>query len=165
MPAKKQRTANEHRINLGVLVISFAIVYLVALIGSIFTANAVKSDWYRSIKPSITPPNYVFPIVWSILFFLIALSLYFSWIKADKKQKSSIILVYGINFLLNVMWSILYFGMKNPLIAFFDIIALLVSIIAMIKVGYKIDKKTVYMLAPYLLWVGFATILNLLTMT
>jgi len=64
---------------------------------------------------------------------------------------------------LNIMWSGFYFGMRNPLIAFFDIIALLVSIIAMINVSYKIDKKAAYLLIPYLLWVGFATILNLFT--
>lgn len=162
MPRKKQKRG-KCKINWKVLIVSLAIVYLVALIGSIFTTNAVKSNWYQLIKPSITPPNYVFPIVWSILFFLIAISLYISWTKADKKQNNNIILVYSINFLLNIMWSAFYFGMKNPLIAFFDIIALLVSIIAMISVSYKIDKKTAYLLVPYLLWVAFATILNLLT--
>lgn len=159
----KKKIVKKSSVNWKVLVVSFAIVYLVALVGSIFTTGAVKSPWYNMIKPSITPPNYVFPIVWSILFFLIGLSLYFNWINANKKQKSSIVLVYGINFLLNILWSILYFGMRNPLISFFDIIALLVSIIAMISVSYKTDKKAAYLLVPYLLWVGFATILNLLT--
>ena len=166
MPRKKQKSNKgnkNHKINWKVLIVSFAIVYLVALVGSIFTMNAVKSSWYNMIKPSITPPNYVFPIVWSILFFLIALSLYFNWINADKKQKSSIVLIYGINFILNILWSVLYFGMKNPLIAFFEILALLVSIISMLSVSNKISKKAAYLLIPYLLWVGFATILNLLT--
>jgi benzodiazapine receptor len=153
----------KHKINWKVLIICLIIVCAVALIGSIFTTKAVKSEWYQSIKPSITPPNWVFPVVWTILFFLIALSLYISWVKANKKQKNDVILIYGINFILNIMWSVFYFGMKNPLIAFFEIIALLVSIIAMIGVSNKISKKAGYLLIPYLLWVGFALILNLLT--
>ena len=159
----KNRKTKIRSINWKILIVSLAIVYLVALIGSIFTPNAVKSRWYDSIKLGITPPDWVFPIAWSILFFLIALSLYFSLITANKKQKNSIVLVYGINFFLNILWSVLYFGLKNPLIALFEIIALLVSIIAMIQVSYKIDKKAAYLLIPYLLWVAFATILNLLT--
>jgi translocator protein len=161
--SKVKARNNRGKINWRILITSLAIVYLVAFIGSIFTMSAVNSSWYNLIKPSITPPNYVFPIVWSILFFLIALSLYFNWITADKKEKSNIILVYGINFFLNILWSVLYFGMKNPLIAFFDIIAMLVSIIAMISVSNKISKKAAYLLIPYLGWVCFATILNLLT--
>ena len=159
----KNRKTKIRSINWKILIVSLAIVYLVALIGSIFTPNAVKSRWYDSIKLGITPPDWVFPIAWSILFFLIALSLYFSLITANKKQKNSIVLVYGINFFLNILWSVLYFGLKNPLIALFEIIALLVSIIAMIQVSYKIDKKAAYLLIPYLLLVAFATILNLLT--
>ena len=53
-----------------VLIISLIIVYAVAFIGSIFTSANTNSDWYQSIKPALTPPNFVFPIVWNILFFL-----------------------------------------------------------------------------------------------
>ena len=83
------------KINWKVLIISLISVYAVAFIGSIFTTSAVKSAWYQSIKPAITPPNWVFPVVWNILFFLIALSLYFVWvsIKNIKKVKSLLIIV------------------------------------------------------------------------
>jgi len=151
------------KINWKVLISCLIIVYAVAFIGSIFTSGAVKSPWYESVRPAITPPNLVFPVVWTILFFLIALSMYLSLINSNKKQKSSIILIYGINFLLNILWSFLYFGIKNPLIAFFEIFALLISIIAMIKISSKISKKAGYLLIPYLLWVCFAIILNYLS--
>lgn len=153
----------KNKINWKVLIICLIIVCVVAFIGSIFTSGAVKSGWYQSIKPSITPPNWVFPVVWTTLFFLIALSLYFNLISANKKQKNDIILVYGINFVLNITWSAFYFGMKNLLISFFEIIVLLVSIIAMIGVSNKISKKAGYLLIPYLLWVGFASVLNYLS--
>jgi len=152
------------KINWKILIITLIIVYAVAFIGSLFTSPATDTEWYNSIKPSITPPNWVFPIVWNILFFLIALSLYFAWINAKNKNiKKKIALVFGINFFLNIFWSILYFGLKNPVASFIEIIFLWFSIIAMIYITYKVDKKAAWLLVPYLLWVGFAVILNFLS--
>lgn len=163
MPIKKQKKT-KGKINWKVFIIIFAIVFLVALIGSIFINSAVKSRWYNIVMPSIAPQRYIFPIVWNILFFLIFISLYINWTKANKKQKDNIILVYTANFSFNILWTFFYFWLINSLIAFFDMMALLVSIIAMIDVSYRIDKKAAYLLIPYLLWAGFATILNLITM-
>ena len=150
-------------INWKILISSLLIVYAVAFIGSIFTSQNTDSEWYQSIKPDITPPNWVFPIVWNILFFLIALSLYFAWINAKNPQKKKIALVFGINFILNILWSVFYFGMQNPLIAFIEIIFVLISILSMIFTTYKINKTSSYLLIPYLLWVGFASVLNYLS--
>jgi len=140
-----------------------AISYLAAFVGSLFTSQSVKSTWYESIKPSITPPNWVFPVVWGILFFLIGLSMYFAWINSKKSDRKSIAIAFGINLALNIIWSILYFGMKSPLSAFFDIILLIASIIYLIIVLKKIDKTAAYLLIPYLVWVSFAAVLNLLS--
>jgi translocator protein len=151
------------KIKWKVLIVSLIVVYLVAFLGSIFTSPNTSTEWYESIKPSITPPSWVFPVVWNILFFLIALSLYLAWISAKKNQKEGIILVFGINFALNILWSVLYFGMKNPTASFIEIFFLLASIVSMILVTYKINKTSSYLLWPYLIWVCFATILNYLT--
>lgn len=146
---------------LKALVASFMIVTIVAVIGSFLTGNT-KTIWYESIKPSVTPPNYVFPIAWTILFILIALSLFYSWISArDKKVVAG---AFGINLVLNVLWSLFFFYLKNPFMGFVSIILLLLSIIVMIRVSYKIDRKAGLMLVPYLLWVGFATVLNYLVL-
>jgi len=156
------------------------IVILTASLGSLFTSSAVNSPWYQTIKPSITPPNYVFPIAWGILFFMIALSLYFAWTNAKKrpetkfparrkltsflaKQKKIVAAVFGINLVLNVLWSALYFGMKNPLLGFCDIVLLWISILAMIIALWKIDRISSYLLVPYFLWVSFASVLNFLS--
>src|SRR4030043_1975897 len=112
------------------LIASFVAVYLVAALGSIFTVGNTSGEWYESIKPSITPPGWVFPIVWNILFFLIALSLYFAWI-SEKKQKGKIMFVYGINFILNILWSILFFTLKQPKFAFIELLFLCLSIVSM----------------------------------
>lgn len=151
------------RINYKVLILSFVIVFAIAFIGSIFTSGNTNSEWFNSIKPSITPPNYVFPIVWNIIFALIALSLYFSWTNSSKKQKKKIAFVFGINLILNAFWSFLYFGIQNPGFALIEIFFLWVSIISMLVLTYKIKKISFYFLIPYFLWVSFAIYLNFLS--
>jgi len=151
------------KINFKILIFSLIIVYLIAFIGGLFTSQATNTEWYESIKPAITPPNWVFPIVWNILFFMLGLSLYFSWINSRKKEKPKILLVFGINFILNILWSILYFGIQNPFYAFIELIFLWVSILIMILVTWKIRKSASYFLWPYLIWVTFAGILNFLS--
>ncbi len=152
------------KIKYKVLIICLVIVYSIAFIGSLFTSGNTDSEWYISNKPSITPPNYFFPIAWNILFFLIALSLYFVWIKSKKKQKPNIATIFGINLILNVLWSFLFFKLQQPFWAFVDLIALWISICGMVYIAHHIDKKSGWLLVPYLLWVSFAGILNYLWM-
>lgn len=151
------------RFSFAVFIVSFFASYLTAFIGSLFTVGAVKSEWYSSIKPSITPPDYVFPIVWNVLFFLIGLSLFLAWTSADKKTKPSIAKVFGVNLLLNILWSVLYFWLRNPLASLIEIFFLAVSIVFMIRICYKVNKLSGRLLIPYLLWVCFAIVLNYLT--
>ena len=145
-----------------VLIISLIIVYAVAFLGSLFTAPNTGTEWYNSIKPDITPPNFVFPVVWNIIFFLIALSLYFAWTSSKKKDKPKIALLFGVNFLLNVLWSVIFFSLKLPLVSFFELILLWVSTLFLILFTRKIKKISSYLLIPYLIWLTFAGILNFL---
>ncbi|MBU2617016.1 MAG: tryptophan-rich sensory protein [Nanoarchaeota archaeon] len=148
-------------LNYKVLIASLVIVYAIAFIGSTFTSSSVSSDWYDSIKPSITPPNFVFPIVWNILFFLIAISIYISWISAkNTSTKKSIAILFGLNLFFNVLWSFIFFSQQNPETAFFELIALWISIIALLILTYRINRTATYLLIPYALWVTFAGILN-----
>ena len=146
------------KINWKVLIISFVVVHLAALLGGLVTNS--DTDWYDSVKPSITPPDYYFPIVWTILFILISLSLYFAWVSAKKNQKKAIGIAFGINLILNAFWSYLFFGLQRPLFAFYELILLWFSILGMLIVTYKTNKASFYMLIPYFLWVSFAGILN-----
>jgi tryptophan-rich sensory protein len=158
------KKSKKRKINWKVLVISFIIVYLVAGLGSIFTSQNTKSDWYESIKPALTPPSIVFPIVWNILFFLIAIALYLCWINSKiKEEKIAVSIVFGVNFVLNILWSVLYFAMKNPRLAFFDIILLLASIVLMLMLSWKVNRKSFWLLISYFVWVCFASILNYLS--
>jgi tryptophan-rich sensory protein len=146
-----------------IFVFCLILVYLIGFLGSIFTSSETKSSWYLENKPKITPPNYIFPIVWNILFLLIAISIYLSWINSkNKKERTKIIILFGINLFLNFLWSFLFFGLKNPLMGFIDILLLFISILTLIFGIWKISKSASYLLIPYLLWVGFASILNYL---
>jgi len=147
-------------INWKVLIICLIVVYAIAFAGSLFTN--IDSGWYDSVKPSITPPNYVFPIVWNILFFMIALSLYFAWISANKKQKKEVASVFAINLFLNLLWSFFFFKLQRPSLAFAELVVLEASILAMILTTQKVNKESSYLLIPYLLWVTFAGVLNYL---
>jgi tryptophan-rich sensory protein len=150
--------------NLKVFIICLLIVFLiVGGIGSIFTASNTNTVWYSSIKPSITPPNWVFPIAWNVLFLLISFSLYSAWMNSkSKQQRNKIAIVFGINFILNILWSVLFFGLKQTQIAFIEIILFWVSILAMILVAKDISRKSSWLLVPYLVWVTFASVLNYL---
>jgi len=150
------------KINWKLLILSLVIVYAAAFIGSLLMSDSSSSDWYQSIKPSITPPSYIFPIVWNILFFLIAISFYLI-LNQKFKSKNKLISLFILNFILNILWTLFYFRMQNPLLALIDILFLWVSILLLVIFTYKISKTSSYFLMPYLVWVSFAIILNSLS--
>lgn len=137
-------------------------VSLIAVIGGLVTAPAV-TDWYSTInKPSFNPPSVVFGPAWTFLFFLMAISAYILWGKAwDEKQYVKAMFVYNIQLGLNLLWSILFFGLKSPIAAFIEIIFLWGAILYTIILFKRISKESAILLVPYLLWVTFAAILNL----
>jgi tryptophan-rich sensory protein len=143
------------------LVFSIIICQLAGIIGSFFTSSSV-STWYTTLKkPSFNPPNWVFGPVWITLFVLMGISLYLIWTKGIKTKKARIALIlFGIQLLLNILWSIIFFGLKSPFYAFIEIIILWIAILLTIMRFYKISKTAAYLLIPYLLWVSFAAIVN-----
>jgi tryptophan-rich sensory protein len=160
----KKRLKKKGKINGKLLILSFVAVYASAFIGSLLTTSAVNSSWYQSVKPSITPPNWVFPLAWNILFFMIFVSLYLSLVSVKKKSlRLELKIAFGVNLLLNILWSFFYFFLKKPNFAFFELILFWLSIIAMIYTTSKINKKSAWLLLPYFLWVSFAGILNYLS--
>ena len=149
------------KINWRVLIISILAVYLIAFVGSLFTSAGVSSEWYGSIKPAITPPGWVFPVVWNILYLFIALSFYSSWISAKNKHgRRNLVVLFGVNLILNALWSYLFFSLQNPLLAFIDLTLIWLSIIFMMILTKNINIKSFYLLMPYFVWVSFAGFLN-----
>lgn len=144
------------------LIFAIGICLGVGFLGSVFTVSAIPT-WYATLsKPFFSPPNWIFGPVWTLLYILMGYSLYLI-VTSDKAQvtRNKAITIFGVQLFLNFIWSIIFFGMQNPTLAFIDIIALWVSIVLTIQAFSKINKTASLLLYPYLAWVSFATILNL----
>jgi benzodiazapine receptor len=134
---------------------------LAGIIGSIFTFPSIDT-WYSSLqRPSFSPPNWVFGPVWIMLYTMIGISAYMVWKKGWKsKGVRTSLYIFSIQLILNSAWSFLFFGLNNLLLALFEIVVLWAFIVLTVLKFYKIDKRAAWLLAPYLLWVSFAMILN-----
>lgn len=143
------------------LFVSIVVAQLAGIIGSLYTSNSI-STWYKTlVRPEIAPPNWVFGPVWTTLYILMGISAYIIWSKgySDKKVKLALSVYFG-QLLLNTLWSILFFGLRDIRSAFIEIIALWIMIALNIFLFGKISKTAGYLLIPYLLWVSFASYLN-----
>ena len=148
-------------------IIQFCVSILICqgagIIGSLFTVRAIPT-WYAGLeKPSITPPNYVFGPVWTVLFLMMGISLFLIWRRHGSGEPIKPALIFfGLQLLLNVLWSVIFFGLRSPLAAFLEIIALWISIAGTIYIFSSISKVAGILLVPYILWVSYAAVLNFL---
>jgi len=145
--------------NARLFLLSIFIIIVVNLIGAGFTQPSIEG-WYNNlVKPSFNPPSWLFMPAWLFLYFLIALSLFLVLRKDHPKKKQSL-WIFGIQLVLNSLWSVIFFGLHLPLIAFIEIIFLWIFILLTMIWFYKIDKDAAFLLIPYLMWVSFASVLN-----
>lgn len=142
------------KINWKRLIVIIIITFVVGSFFSFFTMNNI--DTFKELEKPINVPGILFPIVWSILYLLMSISLY---IVIDKNRNS--LIIYSIQLIINSLWTLIFFGFGAYLLAFIWIILLLIAIVIMIAKFYNIDKKAAYLNIPYLLWVLFAAYLNL----
>jgi tryptophan-rich sensory protein len=143
------------------LVIWVFICLAAGYIGSIFTAPSIPT-WYANLnKPSFTPPNWIFGPVWTALFILMGIAAYLVWRKGLQNREVQIALsMFGVQLALNVLWSLFFFGCRQPLCAFVEIILLWAAIAVTIWYFLRISKVAGFLLLPYFFWVSFAAILN-----
>jgi tryptophan-rich sensory protein len=129
--------------------------------GSVFTVSSL-TDWYSLLeKPVFNPPSWVFFPVWTLLYTLMGISLYIVWEKGLQNREVKIgLLIFGIQLILNVLWSFLFFGLRSPYYGFVGIIFLWLAILLTIVQFRNISKTASYLLIPYILWVSFAVLLN-----
>jgi len=141
------------------LLLSVLIPLLVGLVGCLLALGSV--DWCSTIhKPPFNPPNWIFVSIWTILYIFVGLSFYYVWDKKDLKEFKSPVLIYLIQLGLSLLWFILFFGLKNPDLAFVEMFFLLISIAIFSLKFYRINKKLGCLLIPYILWISFVAILN-----
>lgn len=143
------------------LVMAILLSLSAGAIGSLFTVTGVDS-WYVNInKPSFNPPSWIFGPVWTTLYILMGVALYLVWKDGFKKPlvKESFN-IFLIQLFFNALWSVVFFGLQSPGLALGVIMVLWIFILLTILKFYKINKIAAYLLAPYILWVSFASILN-----
>lgn len=139
---------------IGWLAVSFA----VAAVGSRYTPG----DWYASLtKPSWNPPSAVFAPVWTVLYILMGVSAWLVWRREGFSGARAALILFVVQLVLNAMWSYLFFGLHLPGIAFLDIVALWVMILGVVVLFWRADWRAGALMLPYLVWVGFASCLNL----
>ena len=139
-----------------------AICLAVGYLSSNVTQSSIKT-WYPTIeKPTFNPPSWVFAPVWTMLYIMMGIAAGMVWnkLESNKELVKKGLLFFTVQLLLNALWSYLFFGLNNILLAFIEIILLWLIIYETFYIFKQIDKKASYLLIPYLAWVGFATILT-----
>jgi tryptophan-rich sensory protein len=144
------------------LVVCILVCLGVSYLGSLLTTPSIPT-WYASLqKPPFNPPNWIFAPVWLSLFVLMGISAFLVWNKGLARKDIRVGLVLFLAQLaLNLAWSGLFFALRSPLWAFFDIIALWVLILLTIIWFLRVSKLAGILMIPYILWVSFASVLNL----
>ena len=170
--------------NIVKFILSIIICQGAGIAGSIFTMPAIDS-WYATLKkPEFTPPGSFIGLVWIILFFLMGVSLYLVWSKnwaieipaggprlkawnrfseklfSGTWREENVVAIFILQLILNILWSVIFFGLKFPGLAFFELLMLWFAVLYTIVNFYRISKPAGYLLIPYILWVSFAGFLN-----
>ncbi len=139
-----------------------AICLVVGYLSSITTQSSINT-WYPTlIKPSFNPPNWLFAPVWTLLFIMMGIAAGMIWNQLENQRElvKKALLFFTVQLLLNALWSYLFFGLNNVLLALIEVILLWLVIYETFHIFKKIDKKAAYLFIPYLIWVAFAAVLN-----
>ncbi|HVP93711.1 MAG TPA: TspO/MBR family protein [Methanoregulaceae archaeon] len=147
----------------GLLILCIAIPLTGGIIGSIFTVDTINT-WYVNLnKPLLTPPSWAFAPAWIVLYVLMGMALFLivkDGFRTPEIRNATII--FAAQLVMNILWSFLFFGLHSPLYGLAGIIILLCLIVATIVAFNRIRKLAAWLLVPYILWVCFATYLNVM---
>ncbi len=141
------------------MVIAGSLALITALVGGTIT---VLDEWYYSLQqPDWAPPGYMFGVIWTAIFALIAVSGVFAWEQAKTRRDVEVTLgMFALNGFLNLGWSFIFFRMQRPDVAFYELIALWLSVAILILFVGRFSKLSAALLVPYLIWVTIAGALN-----
>ena len=150
------------RVEIAKLMTSIILCQLAGLVGSIFAKPAIPT-WYASLKkPFFTPPDWVFAPVWIILYVLMGVAAFLVWRKGwHQKHIRNALILFGVQLILNVLWSFAFFGLRSPLAGFIEISILSVALLLTVQSFLQISRIAGLLLIPCFLWVAFASGLNL----
>jgi tryptophan-rich sensory protein len=142
------------------LAIWIVLCFGIAFLGSIFTTPSIPTWYAELIKPLWTPPDWVFGPVWTALYLMMAIAAWLVWRRGGLAAASIPIALFMVQLGLNIAWSILFFGLHMPGLAFGEIVVLWFAILATLIVFWRSTPMAGYLLLPYLIWVAFAAVLN-----
>ncbi len=126
-----------------------------------FSRNGNRDSWYRILnKPGFTPPDAVFPVVWTTLYAMIAWSGWRIWSATPSRERNAALRLWVSQLAANAQWSKLFFGERRPTLALADVLALEGTIFSYIAAARKVDRGAANAFIPYAAWVAFATVLN-----
>ena len=139
-------------------ILFFVITFSASFIGGLASIN-LKEPWYSQlIKSNFNPPDWIFAPVWTTLYLMMTLAIWFFW--HSKKRNLSTVYLYFIHILFNTTWSIVFFGLHQILLALFVLIGLILMIIILMLRFKRVNIVSYYLMIPYLLWCCFALFLN-----
>ncbi|MCJ8500704.1 TspO/MBR family protein [Desulfatitalea alkaliphila] len=143
------------------LIIAILIAQCAGLIGSLFTTPAIPTWYAQLVKPVFTPPGWLFGPVWLSLYSLMGIASFWIWRRRGRHPLAGkALVVYGVHLAFNALWSVLFFGLKNPGLAFVEIVLLWGMIGVTGILFFQVDRRAAYLLVPYWLWVSYAAVLN-----
>ena len=132
----------------------FPLVFLALVLGGLASSNTSTDVWYQALnKSDLNPPGYVFGIVWPILYILMSISAYRTFTDTGR--------VFFIQLVFNTAWSWMFFSFHMPLVALLNIWLLIYLNASLTLKMYKIDRLSAILYSPYVLWLLFASYLNL----
>ncbi|KAJ7295250.1 hypothetical protein O6H91_05G110600 [Diphasiastrum complanatum] len=148
-------------ISIGALIIAVAMPVALGFLATSISPGA-NTDWYRSLnKPPWTPPNWVFPLMWTILYILMGGASWLIWKEGGFKTQALPLGFYIAQLILNFLWTPLFFGLRYFGLAFVEIVLMWVAILVTIILFWPVNHAAAYMLLPYIIWVTLAASINL----
>lgn len=142
------------------LVVFLLVCFAVSAIGGAITATSVGT-WYQGLeKPPFNPPDWIFAPVWTALYVMMAIAGWRVWRRAGFETGRMALTLFAVQLGLNLIWSLLFFGLQRMDLALIEIVILLVAIVVTTAMFWRIDRWAGVLFLPYVFWVGFATVLN-----
>lgn len=142
------------------LVAFIALCFAVSVAGGLITATSVGT-WYQTLnKPPFNPPDWVFAPVWTTLYALMAIAAWRVWRRVRHGEGRGALVVFAAQLALNLVWSFLFFGLQRIDLATVQIFVLLVAVATTAVMFWRVDRTAGVLLLPYVLWVGYASVLN-----
>jgi len=147
-----------------ILIITLFLTYLISVPAGIVTGASVGT-WYTTIvRPSFSPPNWIFGPVWTTLYALMSFAVWNTWKQLSSSNQvmaKNILIIYYVHLLVGASWSFVFFGLHQIGYAALIIVFILFFIIWLMKLYFRISKLSFYLMVPYLLWSSFALLLNI----